>query len=148
MAEFFFWQDLMKTGRETGQFDIASAATSAEEIGNGVLGNSVNLGPSGNFLCRKDGSSDDKGDYNRYDYLIGMDSQPAQYVPHLRRRSGGEKYFACWISRGRPVMADPWYTGDFEATYRDIRRAVKDLLRISEKRMRFVSFEKQKGIFE
>ena len=74
-------------------------------------------------------------DYNRYDYLIGMDSTNLR---NMYRICGGDpegKIFRLLDFTGQAGnVADPWYTDDFEATYRDIKAGCEGLLlRISEK---------------
>ena len=68
-------KDLVKQEGKAEQFDIASAATSTEEIGNGVhWGTRSILGRLGISCAGKTARQMTREDYNRYDYLIGMDS--------------------------------------------------------------------------
>ena len=69
-------------------------------------------------------------DYDRYDYLIGMDTAN---IRNMNRIAGGDpekKIYKLlgFIGSDRDV-ADPWYTDDFEATYRDVSRGCEALLR-------------------
>lgn len=104
------------------QFHIESAATSREEIGNDIY-------PPAKAILREKGISFEKRrarqmikeDYSRFDYLIGMDEVN---VRNMMRICGGDpegKIFRLLDFAGidRDV-ADPWYTGDFEKTYRDV----------------------------
>ncbi|MBS5650272.1 MAG: low molecular weight phosphotyrosine protein phosphatase [Clostridiales bacterium] len=135
MAEFFM-KDLVKQEGKAEQFDIASAATSTEEIGNGVhWGTRSILGRLGISCAGKTARQMTREDYNRYDYLIGMDSANLR---NMYRICGGDpegKIFRLLDFTGQAGdVADPWYTGDFEATYRDIKAGCEGLLlRISEK---------------
>ena len=68
-------------------------------------------------------------DYEEYDYLIGMDTEN---IRNMQRISGGdpdEKIYKLLTFAGSGLdVADPWYTGDFEATYRDVLAGCKGLL--------------------
>lgn len=133
IAEFVL-KDLVKKQNLADQFQIASAATSTEEIWNGV-GNPVyplakkELERHGIFCEEKRAVQLRKEDYNNYDYLIGMEqinirnmlrifgSDPDQKI-HLLLEYTGE-------NRG---IADPWYSGDFTTTYKDVLAGCKGLL--------------------
>ena len=125
MAEFIF-KDMIKKQNLTHQFQISSAATSTEEIWNDI-GNPV-YPPAKKELAKHGISCEGKRavqlkkeDYNKYDYLIGMEQvnirnmfrilggDPEQKV-HLLLEYAGE-------NRG---IADPWYSGDFTTTYNDV----------------------------
>ena len=70
-----------------------------------------------------------KGDYERYDLLIGMDDEN---IHNMRRICGGDpkgkiRLLLDWT--GRPGnVADPWYTGDFEATWRDVSEGCSKII--------------------
>ena len=72
---------------------------------------------------------DDRDDYEEYDYLVGMDTEN---IRNMQRISGGdpdEKIYKLLTFAGSGLdVADPWYTGDFEATYRDVLAGCKGLL--------------------
>ena len=127
MAEFVFKDMVKKHGLES-EFMIASAATSTEEIWNGI-GNPV-YPPAKRELARHGISCEGKramqmcrADYEKYDYLIGMDSRN---ITNMVRIAGGdpEKKIAKLLAFAGEAgdIADPWYTGDFEQTYEDIIR--------------------------
>ena len=111
-------------------FYIDSAATSREEIGNGVHhGTRAKLRevgiPCGDHRARQM----TRGDYEEYDYLIGMDTEN---IRNMQRISGGdpdEKIYKLLTFAGSGLdVADPWYTGDFEATYKDVKAGCEGLL--------------------
>ena len=104
-------------------FYINSAATSREEIGNPPhYGTVSKLRQVGIPLVPHRAIQMTKADYENYDYLIGMDTAN---IRNMTRIAGGDpdgKIYKLLSFAGidRDV-ADPWYTGDFEATYRDVR---------------------------
>ncbi|MBQ2824059.1 MAG: low molecular weight phosphotyrosine protein phosphatase [Oscillospiraceae bacterium] len=119
MAEFVF-RDMVKKRGLSNKIETASAATSTEEIGNPVHRGtrtklaSVGISTEGKYAVRLV-----KADYDRYDYLVGMDSAN---IRNMKIMTGGdEKIFKLleFAGIGRDV-ADPWYTGDFDATYEDV----------------------------
>ena len=125
MAEFVM-KDLVEKRGLSSCFHIASSATSTEEIWNGV-GNPV-YPPAKKELAKHGISCEGKravqltkADYSKYDYLIGMDTANIRI---MNRIAGGDPEgkiykLLTFAGSGRDV-ADPWYTGDFEATYRDV----------------------------
>lgn len=105
------------------QFYIDSAATSTEEIGNPPHhGTRTKLQQVGIPVVPHRAVRMTREDYNRYDYLIGMDTAN---IRNMLSIAGGadpqQKIYKlpAFSGSGRDV-ADPWYTGDFEATYRDV----------------------------
>lgn len=134
MAEFIM-KDMVAGAGLAEQFRIASAATSTEEIWNGV-GNSVyppakaKLREHGIDCAGKRAVQLTRGDYEKYDYLIGMDSAN---ICNMHRMLGGDpegKIFKLLSFAGAERdIADPWYTGDFEAAYADIVEGCQGLLR-------------------
>ena len=77
-----------------------------------------------------------KADYDEFDYLIGMDSANIRnMIPDSRRRSGSESVRNCLIlQNGKEDIADPWYTGNFDLTYRDVSEGCEGLLHFLEER--------------
>ncbi len=102
-------------------FFISSAATSREEIGNPPHYGTVNkLREEGIPLVPHRAVQMTAADYEKYDYLIGMDSAN---IRNMQRIAGGDqkdkiRKLLSFAGIGRDV-ADPWYTGDFEATFQD-----------------------------
>ena len=129
MAEFV----MKKMVREAGvadQFEIASAATSTEEIGNGVYPPVRSLLEAHGIDCSgKTARQMRNSDYHNFDLLVGMDS--ANYR-NMSRICGGDpegKIHLLMDYTGRPGnVADPWYTRDFEATWRDVNEGCRCLL--------------------
>ncbi len=129
MGEFLLKDMVRRRGRES-EFEIASAATSTEEIGNGVHpGTRKILSELGISCAGKRARQMTRADYAAYDYLIGMDGAN---VRNMTRIAGGDPEgkihkMLDFTARGGDV-ADPWYTGDFDATYRDIREGCEGFL--------------------
>ena len=123
MAEFIFKDMLARRGM-ADKFYVASAATSTEEIWNGI-GNPVyplakrELAKYGISCEGKRAVQLQKADYDKYDYLIGMEER--------NRRSLLLDY-----AERHGDIADPWYTGDFTTTYFDIVRGCEGFLTFLE----------------
>ena len=114
----------------SGSLEIGSAATSYEEIGNPVYPPAKRkLAEHGIGCAGKTARRMTKGDYERYDLLIGMDDEN---IHNMRRICGGDpkgkiRLLLDWT--GRPGnVADPWYTGDFEATWRDVSEGCSKII--------------------
>lgn len=130
MAEFVMKDLVRKAGLES-QFQIASAATSTEEIGSPVYPPARRkLAEHGIKCSGKTARQLTRTDYDRYDLLIGMDNANLR---NMRRICGGDsdgKIRLLLEFTGRSgEVADPWYTGDFEATWRDVLEGCSGLLR-------------------
>ena len=130
MAEFVMKDLVAKAGR-TDEFVIESAATSTEEIGNSVYPHARRKLAEHGIGCQgKTARQMTRSDYGRYDLLIGMDSYN---IRNMRNIAGGDpegKIRMLMDYTNRPGdVADPWYTGDFEATWRDVLEGCQQLLR-------------------
>ena len=130
MAEFVFRDLVQKRGLE-GRFQAASTATSAEELGNPVHpGTRLRLAREGISTQGKRAALLTPEDYARYDLLIGMDSAN---IRNMTRICGGDpagKIHRLLDYTARPGdVADPWYTGDFSATWRDVAEGCRGLLK-------------------
>ncbi len=129
MAEFVMKDLTAKAGR-SGDFAIASAATSTEELGNPVYPPARRkLQEHGIGCAGKTARQMRRQDYDDYDLLIGMDDANLR---NMRRICGGDpdgKIHLLLDYTDRPgSVADPWYTGDFEATWRDVVEGCQGLL--------------------
>ena len=109
---------------------IDSAATSREEIGNGVHhGTRAKLRevgiPCGDHRARQM----TRGDYEEYDYLIGMDTWNIRNMNRIVGADPDHKIHKLleYTNRGGDI-ADPWYTGNFDETYRDVSEGCEGLL--------------------
>ncbi len=129
MAEFVM-KDLVKKAGLTSQLGIASAATSREEIGNPVYPPARRKLAEHGITCAGHAARQlTADDYKAYDLLIGMDGANLR---NMLRICGGDpdgKMHLLLDYAGRPGdVADPWYTGDFEATWRDVLAGCRGLL--------------------
>ena len=129
MAEFIM-KDLVKKAGAEERFSIASAATSTEEIGNPVYPPARRkLAEHGISCAGKTARQMTAADYEQYDLLIGMDGANLR---NMRRICGGDpegKIRLMMDFTHRPGdVADPWYTGDFETTWRDLSAGCRGLL--------------------
>ena len=134
MAEFVM-KDMVKKAGQESFFEIASAATSTEEIGNPVYPPARRkLREHGIDCAGKTARQLRRSDYDEYDLLIGMDSANLR---NMQRICGGDpegKLHLMLDFTDRPGdVADPWYTGDFDATWRDVNDGCAGLLRYLEK---------------
>ena len=130
MAEFVM-KDLVEKSGAADRFFIASAATSTEEIGNPVYPPARReLAKHGIGCAGKTARQMTAADYARYDLLIGMDRGNLR---NMRRICGGDpegKIRLLLDYTDRPgEVADPWYTGDFEAAWRDVSAGCRGLLK-------------------
>ena len=124
MAEFVMKDLVAKAGR-SGEFSIASAAVSREEIGNDIYPPARReLGKHG---VRCDGHAAHqitRAELDGYDMIYYMDASNARYLQRLF----GDKAAKCRPLLNRDV-ADPWYCGNFDETYRDIVEGCKNILK-------------------
>lgn len=131
MAEFVM-KDLVDKAGLSGQFFIESAATSAEEIGNPVYPPARRkLAEHGISCGGKAARQLRKGDYREYDLLIGMDRENLRAMYRICGGDSAGKMHLLLDFTGRPGnVADPWYTGDFDATWRDVEEGCRGLLKV------------------
>ena len=121
MAQSVFTHMVKQKGLED-VFEIDSAVTSREEIGNGPhYGTVRKLQQVGISVIPHRARQMTKKDYEYYDYLIGMDTAN---IRNMNNIAGGDKdgkiYKLLSFAGSGQDVADPWYTGDFDATYRDV----------------------------
>lgn len=133
MCEFIFKYLVDRRGL-TSDFYIASAATSTEEIGSRVhRGTAAILDRLGIDYSEKRARQMTKKDYQDYDMLIGMDDWNMR---NMNRIAGGDpdgKLHMLMDFTDRPgEVADPWYTRNFEVTYRDVMDGCEGLLNYLE----------------
>ncbi len=134
MAEFIM-KDLVKKAGVADRFEIASGATSDEEIwkgrGNPVYPPAQRILAAHGISCEgKRARQITKEDYDRYDLLICMESINVRYT---RQIMGGDpahkiRLLLDYTDRQGQNISDPWYTRDFEAAWRDILEGCEGLL--------------------
>lgn len=133
MAEFVM-KDLVQKAGLTDHFYIESAATSTEEIGNEVYPPAKRKLAEHGISCKgKTARQMTRSDYQCFDLLIGMDDWN---IRNMTRIAGGDpegkihKLLDYTARKGD--VADPWYTGDFDATWRDVTEGCRELLKSLE----------------
>lgn len=130
MAEFVMKDLVKKAGREK-EFEIASAATSREEIGNDIHYGTQNvLREKGIPFERRQAVQMTRNDYRYYDLIVAMDKENLRGINRIIGFDGDNKVKLLLSYAGQPAgeVADPWYTGNFEATYKDVLQGCKGLL--------------------
>lgn len=126
MAEFVL-KDMAKKRNATEEFYIQSAATSREEIGNDThYGTKAKLDEVGIPYTKRKARKMTKADYDKFDYIIGMDDANIQ---NILRIVGGDKEgkvskLLDWANIDRSI-ADPWYTGNFDETHDDVVKGLE-----------------------
>ena len=133
MAEFVF-RDLIDKKGLSDKFVVSSSATSTEEIWNGV-GNPV-YPPAKRVLNSRGINCDGKRavqlkkeDYYNFDYFVGMDGANIRNMHRILMGDPDKKIYKLLTFAGRSDdVADPWYTGDFETTFRDVSEGCNALL--------------------
>lgn len=130
MAEFIF-KDLVRRNGLEDRFYIESAAVSTEEIGNSIYPPAKRcLNAHGiPFDKNKTARQITRADYDRFDLIIYMDRMNLRWLRHIipDDPQNKVKLMMSYTGRDRDV-ADPWYTGDFETTFKDITEASRILL--------------------
>lgn len=129
MAEFVFKDMVKKQGLEK-EFVIASAATSTEEIGNGVHYGTKQKLELYNISCEgKKAVQMKNSDYDKYDYLLGMDNANIRNMIRIANYDNEHKIKRLLDYSNEPRdIADPWYTGNFDETYDDVVEGCTALL--------------------
>lgn len=131
MAEFVM-KDMVHRNRLQNQFEVASAATSREELGNPVYPPAQRkLAENGIPCAGHHARQMTKADYDDYDLILCMDRNN---IRNALRITGGDPEHKIvllldYADRAGEEVADPWYTGDFDATWDDIVSGCEGLLR-------------------
>ena len=129
MAEFYLRDQIRKAGLQD-RFYTESRAVSAEEIGNPVHpGTQKILSSLGVSCAGKFARQVTRRDCDEFDYLILMDQKNLRLLrPFLGRNEKKVSLLLSWCGENKDV-ADPWYTGDFDQTFRDVSRGCDALLK-------------------
>ena len=129
-AAEFVLKDMLRRAGKAEEFQVDSAATSTEEIGNPVYPPMRRVLAEHGIDCTgKTARRMTRADYDEYDLLIGMDHANLR---NMTRICGGDpdgkiRLLMSYAGSDREV-ADPWYTGDFEATWQDVSAGCAALL--------------------
>ena len=131
MAEFIF-KDLVRRNGLEDRFYVESAAVSTEEIGNSIYPPAKRCLNAHDipFDKNKTARQITPADYDRFDLIIYMDRMNLRWLRYIIPDDPQDKIklMMSFTGSNRDV-ADPWYTGDFETTFRDITEASRMLLR-------------------
>lgn len=130
MAEFVL-KDMVARRGLADEFEIESAATSTEEIGN-----PVHPGTVGELRRHDIGGFEKKrarqlrrDDYDAFDLIIGMDETNMRNMGRmLGGDPAGKLHKMLEFAGSTRDVADPWYTGDFDTTYEDVCDGCRGLL--------------------
>ena len=129
LAEFIM-KDLVNRSHLSDRFEIASAATSTEEIGNPVYPPArAKLAEHGLSCAGKTARQMTKQDYICYDYIVAMDQWNLKNIAGIIGEDKEHKVTRLldWTSEPRDI-ADPWYTEDYDRAYDDILYGCRCLL--------------------
>ena len=129
MAQFVMEELVRRAGRE-GEIEVDSAATSSEELGNPPHhGTVAKLREKGVPVGRHRARRVRRDEYGDWDHIVYMDAENARGLARILGgdREGKVSRLLDWTGRPGDV-ADPWYTGDFEATWRDVLAGCEALL--------------------
>ena len=133
MAEYIM-KELVKREGVAGDWEIESAAVSSEEIGNPVYPPAKRELAKHGISCEgKRAVQLQRTDYDKYDYLIGMEERNRRNMLRiLGSDQEGKVSLLLDYAGGHGNIADPWYTGDFTTTYSDIIRGCEGFLTFLE----------------
>ena len=131
MAEYVM-KDMVHEAGLAQHFEIASAATSREEIGCGVYPPARQKLAQHGIGCKGHAARQvRRDDYDRYDYLICMDRYNLRNITRIIPTDPQNKICRLLDFTHRPGnVADPWYTGDFDATWRDVNDGCAALMKL------------------
>lgn len=129
MAEFIL-KDMVRKNDMEREFEICSAATSTEEIGNPVYPPARRKLAEHGISCEgKRAVQMTKEDYQYYDYIIAMDRYNLNNIKRFAGNDDKNKISLMMdYTNRRGDVADPWYTGDFETTWNDICEGCRGFL--------------------
>ncbi len=129
MAEFVMKQMVREAGLEDN-FEIASAATSTEELGNDVYPPVKRLLHENEIPCKGHSAHQiTKAEYEHYDHIIVMDNYNLRNLERVIGPDKDHKVSRLLDFTDSPgEIADPWYTRDFDLTYRQVTKSCSALL--------------------
>ena len=129
MAEYVM-RDLVRRAGLEEQIQVASAATSREELGNPVYPPARRKLAEHGIACEGHSARQmTAADYDRFDLLIGMDQNNLRNMNRICGGDPNHKLRLLMDYTDRPgEVADPWYTGDFERTWQDVLAGCQGLL--------------------
>ena len=129
-------KDIVEKAGLSHEFEIASAATSTYEIGNPVYPPARQKLAEHGIDCKgKTARQITKKDYDYYDYIVAMDQSNIRNLKNMLSNDPHCKISLLMDYTSRPAdVADPWYTGDFQATWDDVSEGCEALLKFIMKK--------------
>ena len=136
MAEFYMKHIVDKAGLSDSIY-VESAATSREEIGNDThYGPKKKLDEMGTPYTRRKARQVTIDDYHNFNYLVIMDENNGRNLKRIIGDDVDSKVYKAmsFVGESRDVK-DPWYTGNFDETYKDVSRSCDALLELIKERL-------------
>ena len=128
MAEFLM-KELVESRGLDDKFYIESAATSTEEIGNGVYPPVRRILNARGIDCSaKRARQMTRADYDKFDYIVCMDSNNMRNMGYIAIDTMGKYSKLLDFTEHPHDVADPWYSGDFATTEREVQAGCEALL--------------------
>lgn len=128
LAEFLM-KELVESKGLQNNFYIESAATSTEEIGNGVYQPVKRILKSRGIDCSdKHARQMSRADYDKFDYIVCMDSKNLRNMGYIAADAQGKYSRLLDYTNNPHDVADPWYSGDFATTECEVEKGCKALL--------------------
>lgn len=137
MAEFVMKDLVKKQGLET-EFQIESAATSSEEVGNGIHYETMaKLKEKQISYGDKKARRLTKEDYEKFNYILGMETSNIRNIYRIIGEDSKNKVYRLLdFSQNPRDIADPWYTGNFDVTFEDVLEGCQAFLEFVKKEMK------------
>ncbi len=129
MAEFVL-KHLAEQGGLSGEVYVESAATSREELGSDTHpGTKAKLTEMGVPFTRRSARQVTSADYDKFDYIICMDNNNLRNIKRIIPHDADNKIsLLLHFANREGDIADPWYSGDFDATYLDVLAGCEGLI--------------------
>ena len=133
------FKDIVKKQGMEKYFYIKSSATSSEEIGNDIhYGTRDKLIQKGVPFKKRKAVKLKLEDYNKYNYIIGMDNSNIINIQRIVGEDSDKKIYKLLDFSNNPRdIADPWYTGNFEITFNDIVEGCNGFLKYLKEKEKF-----------
>lgn len=130
MAEFIF-KDMVKKKGLSKAISVSSAATSSSTIGMDIHEEAkIKLRENEIPYNKHKAKKLLKQDYQKYDYIIGMDNSNIENIMYIVKEDPNNKIYKLLdFTNDKGEVADPWYTGNFTKAYNDIEKGCKELLK-------------------
>ena len=137
MAEMVF-KDMINKNGLSEEFFIDSAATSTEAVGEGIHYGTRNILKEKQVPFTEHKSRQmNKHDYEKFDYILGMEQRNVSNILRIVGDDKENKVYRLLDFTEKPRdIADPWYTGNFEITYKDIEEGCRKFLEFLQDKRR------------